>query len=289
MENSREGRSGRSGGGKRPERSPGKSRSARTPGPAKDQKRSDRSGKSARFSPKPKGKSESRTPKEKDEPRRLEPEIPQEIYREEIDPQLMREMSSLSTDNAEQVARHLIALVHFLPEDPERAHQHGVAASARAARIGRVRELAGVAAYSAGKFDIALRELKTAFRITGDASFWPIMADCQRGLGQPLKALELGRAPEVQKLERDEQVELRIVLSGARKDLGEHDAALTALQCKELQDENGTWSARLRYAYADALANLGRMKEAKSWFNKAAAVDINQETDALERIAALVE
>jgi len=223
----------------------------------------------------------------REEPRRLEPEIPQEIYREEIDKQLLHELSSLASDNAEQTARHLLALVYFMPEDPERAYAHGVAASARAARVGRVRELAGIAAYNAGKFDVALRELKTAFRITGDASMWPMICDAQRGLGEPLKAIELAKAPEAKKLDKDGQVELRIVLSGARRDLGEVGAALTALECKELGEKNPLWSARLRYAYADVLEALDRIDEAAEWFEKAAAVDINQETDARERSLAL--
>lgn len=219
----------------------------------------------------------------KEEPRRLEPEIPQEIYREEIDKQLLHELSSLASDNAEQTARHLLALVHFLPEDPERAHAHGVAAAARAARVGRVRELAGIAAYNAEKFDVALRELKTAFRITGDPSMWPMLCDAHRGLGEPLKAIELSKAPEAKKLDKDGQVELRIVVSGARRDLGELDAALISLECKELQENNPVWSARLRYAYADSLEALGRKVDARMWFDKAAAVDINQETDAQAR------
>lgn len=250
----------------------------------------DRRSASGKPSGKPSGKKFSpprKTQPKNEEPRRTEPEIPQEIYREEIDKQLLHELSSLASDNAEQTARHLLALVHFLPEDPVRAHEHGIAASARAGRVGRVRELAGIAAYHAGKFDVALRELKTAFRITGDPSFWPIMADSQRGLGEPLKALELGRAPEVAKLEKDEQVELRIVMAGARRDLKEFDAAVTSLKCKELTEDNPLWAARLRYAYADALAAAGHSALAREWFSKAASVDINQETDARERERAL--
>lgn len=234
-------------------------------------------------SPSGKGTQSKKPSTKKDESRRLEPEIPQEIYREEIDKQLLHELSSLASDNAEQTARHLLALVHFLPEDPMRAHEHGVAASARAGRVGRVRELAGIAAYHAGKFDIALRELKTAFRITGDPSLWPMMADAQRGLGEPIKALELGRAPEVSALDKDEQVEMKIVMAGARRDLKEFDAAVTVLKCKELSEDNPLWAARLRYAYADALLAAGRHELAREWFAKAAAIDINQETDARER------
>ena len=97
--------------------------SGRTPGRADQPRNHERSGaRSVRH-----GKEEP--------PKRLEPEIPQEIYREEIDPQLTRELSSLASDNAEQTARHLLAIVHFLGDDPERAHAHGVAASTRAGRV----------------------------------------------------------------------------------------------------------------------------------------------------------
>lgn len=233
-------------------------------------------------SPRDRGNDKGRELKE--EPRRTEPEIPQEIYREELDKQLLHELSSLASDNAEQTARHLLAIVYFMEDDPERAFAHGVAASARAARIGRVRELAGIAAYNAEKFDVALRELKTAFRITGDPSLWPMIADSYRGLGEALKAIEMSKAPEAAKLDKDGQVEMRIVLSGARRDLGELEAALTALDCRELREENGLWSARLRYAYADVLQALGQSEKAREWFAKAAAVDINQITDAHERI-----
>lgn len=264
-----------------------RSSSSRDGGTNKDSRKSGRFNKSSGKSGLS-GKPRTDRPKKidggkKEEPRRLEPEIPQEIYREEIDKQLLHELSSLASDNAEQTARHLLALVHFLPDDPERAHAHGVAAAARAARVGRVRELAGIAAYNAEKFDVALRELKTAFRITGDSSMWPMMCDAQRGLGEPLKAIEMSKAPEAKKLDKDGQVELRIVISGARRDLGELDAALTSLECKELQENNPLWSARLRYAYADLLEALGRRPQARDWFGKAAAVDINQETDARAR------
>jgi tetratricopeptide (TPR) repeat protein len=253
--------------------------------PGKDSPRPERrDSRGENQGPKKRSKQNSKRNKP-EEPRRVEPEIPEEIYREALDPQLLREMSSLSTDNAEQTARHLLALVHFLPDNPERAHAHGIAASARAARIGRVRELAGIAAYNAGKFDISLRELKTAYRITGDPSLWPMIADSHRGIGEPLKAIEMSKGPEMEKLDKDGLIEMRIVLSGARRDLGENQAALTVLECKELREENPIWSARLRYAYADTLAALGQRDKARDWFIKAAAVDIDQETDAQERVS----
>jgi hypothetical protein len=79
---------------------------------------------------------------------------------------------------------------------------------------------------------------------------------------------------------------LRIVASGARRDLGEFDAAVVTLQCKELKNDQEPWALRLRYAYADALAAAGRAEESREWFAKCAEVDVDEETDAHERAQA---
>ena len=43
------------------------------------------------------------------------------------------------------------------------------------------------------------------------------------------------------------------------------------------------WSARLFYAYADALLDAGRTEQAREWFARAAAADPDEQTDAAER------
>ena len=116
---------------------------------------------------------------------------------------------------------------------------------------------------------------------------WPVMADCERGLGNPLKALALAGSPEVKRLAKPEEIEMRIVASGARRDLGELDAAVVTLTCKELSNESEVWAVRLRYAYADSLDAAGRTKEAREWFEKCALVDIDEVTDAAERAIAI--
>ncbi|MEI9907278.1 MAG: hypothetical protein WDO06_04595 [Actinomycetota bacterium] len=141
----------------------------------------------------------------------------------------------------------------FIDSDPERAYLHGMAAAHHAGRLAVVRESAGYAAYRAGKYEVALRELRAAHRISGDVSIWPVMADCERGLGRPEKALEMAGSPEVAKLEKAEEIEMRIVAAGARRDLNQLDAAVITLTCRELKTENADWSVRLRYAYADAV------------------------------------
>ena len=214
-----------------------------------------------------------------------DPIIPEGITGEELDKVTRGDLLTLSAENAKIVAQHLACVNAFADSDPEIAHQHAQAAVRHAGRVAVVRETAGYAAYRVGKFDIAIKDLKAAFRINGDVSIWPVLADCERGLGRPRKALELAGAPEAKKLAKEQAVELRIVAAGARRDLGEIDAAVVTLQTNDLNTENDSWAIRLRYAYADALTAAGRHDEAKKWFKKCADLDLEESTDARERCA----
>jgi tetratricopeptide (TPR) repeat protein len=217
-------------------------------------------------------------------PRIFEPDIPDDITGEELEKSVRAELLSLSAENAKVVARHLACINLYMDVDAELAHKHGVAAAHHAGRLAVVRESAGYAAYRAGHYEIALKELRAAHRISGDVSMWPVLADCERGLGKPLKALALAGSPEVSRLAKAEEIEMRIVASGARKDLGEMDAAVITLTCKELKIKNEPWSVRLHYAYADALESAGRVDEARQWFLQCAEIDLDQVTDADERV-----
>ena len=230
------------------------------------------------FRPKPIERDQSRL-----RPRIFEPDIPEEITGEELEKSVRAELLSLSAENAKVVARHLVCINLYMDSDPELAHKHGVAAAHHAGRLAVVRESAGYAAYRAGHYEIALKELRAANRISGDVSMWPVMADCERGLGRPLKALNLAGSAEVKRLAKPEEIEMRIVASGARRDLGELDAAVITLTCKELKSEGEEWAVRLRYAYADALEVAGRKSEAREWFKKCADIDHEELTDAAER------
>lgn len=217
-------------------------------------------------------------------PRIFEPDIPDDVTGEELEKSVRSELLSLSAENAKVVARHMACVNLYMDIDPELSHKHAQAAAFHAGRLAVVRETAGYAAYRAGHYEIALKELRSAHRISGDVSMWPVMADCERGLGNPLKALQLAGSAEVKRLAKAEEIEMRIVASGARRDLGELDAAVITLQCKELKNESEEWAIRLRYAYADALSAAGRSDESREWFRKCAEIDIDNLTDAAERI-----
>jgi tetratricopeptide (TPR) repeat protein len=199
-----------------------------------------------------------------------------------LDPEARAELKTLPGDLADAVARRLVAA--SLEEDPAKAFQYAQAARRLAARVGVVRETTGIAAYRAGEWADALTELRAARRLTGRVTYLPLMADSERALGRLDRALDLVTGPESRGADRATAIELRIVESGIRRDQGLPDAAVAALQVPELTDGRiRPASARLYYAYADALLDAGREDEAREWFGKAAAADRDDLTDATER------
>jgi tetratricopeptide (TPR) repeat protein len=221
------------------------------------------------------------------EPRRDgEPELTDDIQFADLDPDARRELKSLSKSVAELVGRHLVAAGVLIDEDPELALAHARFARTRASRVAVVREAAGITAYHAGEWAEALGEFRAVRRMTGSQAHLPVMVDCERALGRPERALEL--AAEASDLSTDIAVELRIVAAGARRDLGQLDAAVVALQGPDLDPKlRQPWSARLFYAYADNLEAAGRTEDAIRWFLNAAEADLDEETDAAERATAL--
>ena len=231
-----------------------------------------------------------RRPRE-EEPRRQrlpEPELPADLPPAELDRAAKAELRSLPESLAERVTSHLIAAGLLLDEDPNRAHQHATYARSLAPRLALVREAAGLTAYRTGDYATALAELRAVRRMTGDPAHLPILADCERGLGRPDRALTLAKDPDVAKLDPAARVELAIVVSGARRDRGDYDAAVVSLQGTALDsDQLQPWTPRLWYAYADALLAAGRRDDAIRWFESVAAIDDEGETDADERVAEL--
>ncbi|MBH0781187.1 tetratricopeptide repeat protein [Nocardia bovistercoris] len=217
-----------------------------------------------------------------------EPDLPDEVQASDLDSTVRRDLLSLDKGNAETVARHMVMAVQLLEDDPELALAHARAARQRAGRIAVVRETAGVTAYHAGEWAEALSELRTARRMSGGSGLLAVMADCERGLGRPERAIELGRSDEARALSGDEATELRIVVAGARMDLGQYDQAVVTLQTTDLDpSRTGSAAARLFYAYADALVAAGRTAEGLEWFLNSASADLDGETDAEERAAEL--
>jgi tetratricopeptide (TPR) repeat protein len=210
--------------------------------------------------------------------------IPDDVTGRELDGDVRRQLRTLPTDLATKVGRHLVMAGRLLDEDPDTAYRHAVEARRLASRVAAVREAAGLSAYAAGRYAEALTELRAATRMSGRPDLLPLIADAERGVGRPERALALAASDEARTLPVDGRVELAIVASGARRDIGQPDAAVVALQIPELRSgQREPWFARLAYAYAEALEVVGRSAEAMTWLRRAADADGDGVTGAAER------
>ncbi len=222
-------------------------------------------------------------------PRVVEPELPEHTQAKQLDPTARRELRTLSKDNADGVARHLVATGEALAQDDlDRALAHALAATRRAGRVAAVREALGLVLYRRGEWAKALSEFRTARRLSGSEHLLPHMADAERGLGRPERAIELSQGPQVVRLAEAERVELAIVVAGARRDMGQLDAARQTLEDLARGTRPGQpWAARVYYALADSVLASGSLEEARTWFARAAEVDEQDQTDADDRLAEL--
>jgi len=273
-------------GGGRPERRDDTSRTSGRPG-------GDRRG-GQRGPAGPRAGGGSRRPRPEPEVRTEEqqiydgPPIPDDVSAKDLDRLVRDQLRSLPEKLADRIAKHLVMAGLLIDEDPERAYKHALAARARSQRTAVIREAVGETAYAAGKFAEALAELRTARRLSGRQDYAPMMADCERALGRPEKALEYDTPKVREALDQGGGVELSIVMAGARRDLGQVSAALHLLESEPLHaPAREDWVARLRYAYADTLLAAERREEAVEWFHRTIAVDGNHVTDAEARLTEL--
>ena len=218
--------------------------------------------------------------------RERSPEIDPDVTGEELDKVTRAQLRILDAKNNEWVSKHLVMAGRLIDFVPELAFEHALAASRRGGRLACVREAVAMTAYAAGKYGEALRELRTFRRISGSNAHLPLMADCERGLGRPDRALDLIKSEDAETLDLAGKVELAIVESGARGDLGEMEAALSALEIPQLDINRAfSFSPRLFRAYGMVLRAAGRKDEAKTWERQALvaeeALGIDEGTDQI--------
>lgn len=194
-----------------------------------------------------------------------EPTIPAGVSAEELDAGALRALSTLTGPNKDIVARHLVMAGQLIDLDPEEAYKHAAAASSRAGRVDVVREAAALTAYASGRYEEALREVRAVRRMRGDFSLRAVEADCERGLGHPEKAIDIIDQTDTRALDVAEQVELVLVSSGARADMGQSDVGLVLVDdaIAALSTEADTeLLRRLMSVKADRLRELGRFEDA---------------------------
>lgn len=212
------------------------------------------------------------------------PEIPEDIRPDELDRGARSRLRTLSKQNADGVARHLVMAGRLLDTDPELAYAHAQAAVRRAGRVDVVREAAGITAYYTGRYADALRELRTVRRLNGSHEHLPLMADCERGLGRPERALAVAEEEGARSLSDEGKIELAIVVSGARLDLGDPEAALAALSTPVVLSAAGTTAERVTEARAQALEAAGRGDEARRLLASARSGASDEDLDLVELV-----
>jgi tetratricopeptide (TPR) repeat protein len=200
-------------------------------------------------------------------------------------------LRGLDPRNADKVAAHLVAAGTLLEEDPEASLAHARAARDRASRVAAVREAVGVAAYYAGDYAEAAREIRAYRRMSGDTAYRAVLADCERAQGRPDVALRLVAEALAESPDPEETVELRIVEAGARLDLDEAPAARLVLEGAlggrpdpDSLDAGDPLRLRLASAYADLLEAEGEAALAAEWLTAIAAADPEDLTGAVDRL-----
>ncbi len=200
------------------------------------------------------------------------PEIPEWADPRDLDQSVRAALRGLDPRNAQRVAGHLVVAGTLVDDRPEEALAHARAARDRASRVAVVREAVGVAAYHAGDYAEAARELRAYRRMSGDPGYRAVLADCERALGRPEVSLRLVREALAEGPDAEEVVELRLVEAGARQDLGELSAARLVLEGAlggsprpDAVDLTDPLALRLAAAYAELLEAAGDASAAEQW------------------------
>lgn len=202
--------------------------------------------------------------------------------------EVQEDLKSLKTGIRAKVERYLAAARLAIEDDPDKAYEYAVEAGKLGGRSPVVREAVGICAYNVGDFKQARLELQAAVRMGGRSDLLPVIADCERAMGRPDKAIELLTTPEAVALEGEAEAERLLVLAGARGDSGQAAAALATLRpAAEQVRQDQPWAARIVYGYADALLASGDPTAAREQFMRCAGLDEFGQTDATERLGEL--
>lgn len=250
----RRGGGGRFEGGEGHKGSGGGERGGRPP------RQGDRTGQSSERGRRDGGRRGSRPPQRARVP---EPSVPDNVQAADLEASARRELRALGRANAENVSRHLVMVQRLLSTDPELAYQHARYAASHAGRVAVVRESAGIAAYLAGRYADALRDIRAARRLSGMDMHRAIEADCERGLGRHHQALKVAKEVDPRQLDDLEEAELAMVVSGVRHEMGQDELGLVVVEEAIMMFRGDRETLRrLHSVRADRLEDLGRASEA---------------------------
>ena len=155
-----------------------------------------------------------------------EPKMPKGIEWSMLSTDDRERLRGLSKEHAENIGLHILAAYTLEERDPELALEHAKWVAHQASRIDFARETLAFVAYRQGDYKLALREFRTAFRMNGFLDYLPFIADCERGMGEPKKAIETAMSDDAKYLRGESKAEMFLVYAGALGDLELWDKAI---------------------------------------------------------------
>lgn len=155
-----------------------------------------------------------------------EPKMPKGIEWSMLSTDDRERLRGLSKEHAENIGLHILAAYTLEEKDPELALEHAKWVAHQASRIDFARETLAFVAYRQGDYKLALREFRTAFRMNGFLDYLPFIADCERGMGEPKKAIETAMSDDAKYLRGESKAEMFLVYAGALGDLELWDKAI---------------------------------------------------------------
>ena len=155
-----------------------------------------------------------------------EPKMPKGIEWSMLSTDGRERLRGLSKEHAENIGLHILAAYTLEERDPELALEHAKWVAHQASRIDFARETLAFVAYRQGDYKLALREFRTAFRMNGFLDYLPFIADCERGMGEPKKAIETAMSDDAKYLRGESKAEMFLVYAGALGDLELWDKAI---------------------------------------------------------------
>ena len=199
------------------------------------------------------------------DPRPNEPRMPRGMEWSMLSKEERERLRGLSKEHAENIGLHILAAYALEEKDPKLALEHAKWAAHQASRIDFSRETLAFIAYRQGDYKLALREFRTAYRMNGFLDYLPFIADCERGVGNPKKAVEVALSDDAKMLKGEAKAEMFLVYAGALGDLGLWDKAIDIVHTLgRSKGLTGEYRMRAVQAEQNFLEQCGRHVEASA-------------------------
>lgn len=155
-----------------------------------------------------------------------EPKMPKGLEWAMLSKEDRERLRGLSKEHAENIGLHILAAYVLEEENPDLALEHAKWAAKQASRIDFARETLAFVSYRQGDYKLAAKEFRTAMRMNGYLDYLPFIADCERGMNNLDKALEICMSDDAKSLRGEVKAEMFLVYAGVLADMNHIDKAI---------------------------------------------------------------